>query len=249
MNSETMSMDASADAGGEPSNSRRSFLSNSLIAGAGIAAAGLLSPRVSRAVTPALTFADIPGTGDVKVLNYALALEDLEADLYAQAIMRLTEGGTNKLGTKITGLKLDSDSIDVQYLQEFALVEAEHRDFLTAALGKSALPLFKYNFKMETLHREQVLNLVYTAEKTGVSAYLGAFPFFATRSYVQIASAIQGTEARHTAVVAILLNILYNEGLTTAPLADPFPGASNGGKDSPLTPDEVLAAVSGFIVT
>jgi hypothetical protein len=245
-----ISQSGTTDVAGEaPGSSRRTFLTRSLIAGAGVAAAGLISPRISRAVSPALTFADIPGTGDVQVLNYALSLEDLEADLYNQAIMRLTEGGTNALGTVIPGLKLDSDQPDVQYLMEFGQVEIEHRNFLQSALGSSALPLYKYDFKMETLHREQVVNLIYTAEALGVTAYLGAFPFFATRSYVQIASAIQGTEARHTAVVAQLLNFLYNEGLPVAPLAPPFASASNDGKDTPNTPDYVLAQVSGFIVT
>ena len=229
---------------------RGNLTAGGVMAAVGIAAAAsVIAPQIARAVTPALTFDDIPGTGDVKVLNYALALEDLEADLYVQAFMRLTDGGTNALGTKIKGLGLDTDQPDVAYVNEFTKVEEQHRDFLRASLGTAAISPFKYDFKMETLHREQVLNLVYTAEKTGVSAYLGAFPFFATRTYVKTASAIQGTEARHTAIIAAVINQLYNEGLPTAPLASPLTPDSNGGKDSPLTPDQVLAAVSGFIVT
>ena len=62
---------------------------------------------MSRAVSPQLTFeANVPGKGDVKVLNYALALEDLEANLYVQALQRLTTGGTNAVGKTIPGLGL-----------------------------------------------------------------------------------------------------------------------------------------------
>ncbi len=175
------------------------------------------------------------------------ALEDLEADLYVQALQRLTGGGTNKLGKKISGLKISSSQPDVSYLIEFGKVEAQHRDFLRGALGSAAIPQFKYDFNMQNLSRKQVVDLVYTAEATGVGAYLGAIQYFATKTYLQIAGAIQGTEARHTAVFAEVINILFNEGLPTAPLTKQY-GGSNG-IDQPIPPDTVLKAVSGFIVT
>ncbi len=229
---------------------RRSFIGQVAIAGAAIATAGVLSmPGSALAVSPALTFSQIPGSGDIKVLNYALALEALETDLYAQALLRLTNGGSNALGKKITGLGINPGSPDVSYLREFAVVERQHRDFLIAALGSASIlkqPAFKnakFDFKMETLTRKQVVELVYTAEKTGVGAYLGAIPKFETRTYLQTAGAIQGTEARHTATVAIVLNLLFHEGLSVAPLAN-----DNHGIDAPIEPDAVLAAVSPFIV-
>ena len=75
------------------------------------------------------------GTGDMLVLNYALTAETLEAELYRQAVLRLTTGGTDMFGQTITGLGVTGP--DVTYLQEFAQVEAQHRDFLTAALGNN----------------------------------------------------------------------------------------------------------------
>lgn len=225
---------------------RRQFLGKAALAVAGIAAAELLSPSTAWAVTPALKFSDIPGTGDVKVLNYALALEDLEADLYSQVLMRLTTGGTNGLGKTIKGLNLSPNSPDVRYVKEFGKVEKEHRDFLRTAItsvGGPTIKPFKYDFGLESKSRKDADDLIYTAEKTGVTAYLGAIPLLGSVTYLQIAGSIQGTEARHTAVVAAMLNGLFNEGLSVAPLAN-----DNGGRDQTATPDAVLASVSGFIV-
>lgn len=225
------------------------LMGGTTLVAAGLAAAALLGARPARAVSPPLTFAQIPGTGDTKVLNYALALEALETDLYVQARQRLTTGGVNALGRTIPGLNLGAGEPDVLYVTRFGVVEAEHRDFLNTALAGSSLlrsaPFnnARFDFGMESLSRRQVLDLVYTAEATGVRAYLGAITSFATKNFLAIAGAIQGTEARHTAIIAIVLNQLFGAGLNTAPLA-----SENNGIDQPLAPDAVLAAVSPFIV-
>jgi hypothetical protein len=228
------------------SSNRRSLLRSAAGLAVGAAATSLLSPATSFAVSPALTFADIPGTGDIKVLNYALALEDLEADLYTQAFQRLTVGGKNKLGVELPGMYLGFNNSDVYYTHVFGIVEAQHRDFLRGALGSAAIPQYKYNFNMQHLNRKQIADLLYTAESTGVGAYLGAIQYLQTKTYLQIAGAIQGTEARHTAVFAQIIDGLFGEGLNTAPLTKQF-GGSNG-IDQPIAPDTVLKAVSGFIV-
>jgi hypothetical protein len=191
-----------------------------------------------------LTFADIPGTGDIKVLNYALALEQLEANFYNQLRKRLTVGGYNENGTNIPGLGLTTGEEDVQYVLEFELVERAHRDFLTAALGSSAIQPFKYDFGLDTKTRQQALDLLHNIERTGTSAYLGAINEFATTTYVQTAAAIQGTEARHTAVIARVCNTLFGETRKTAPGYQ-----NNNGIDVGFAPDTVLAAISGFILT
>ena len=202
----------------------------------------------------ALTSAPSP---DIKVLNFALALETLEAELYRQAVLRLTTGGTDMFGNTITGLNVSG--ADVTYLTTFAAVEAEHRNFLTTALGgnwvTAAGAKFDFgfadtnNFGTPALTRLQTVQLVYAAEQTGVSAYLGgAGPGGLTPggAYLGIAASILGTEARHTTAVAILLNgPLFNESpkLATAPLAYPVNdvGTANGiGLDTALSPDVIL---------
>ena len=239
---------------------------NGLILGgavlAGVAAASLLTPRPARAVTPALKFSDIPGTGDIKVLNYALALEALEADLYRQALGRLTGGYSyvNAAGTTVTvsGLALATTEPDVSYVTAFGAVEAQHRDFLNGALGSasilnSALKNARFDFGItNATTRAQVIDLLYTVENLGVQAYLGAIKFFATKTYLLAAGAIQATEARHTAVIAAVSNTLFGPTKFTAPLAGQnvaINGTSNtAGIDGTAEPDFVLATASPFIV-
>ena len=73
------------------------------------------------------------------MLNYALALEALEADLYVQALQRLTTGGTNGVNKTIPGLGIATSEIDVRYLAQFGTVERQHRDFLNTTLGSQSI--------------------------------------------------------------------------------------------------------------
>ena len=231
---------------------------------AGVAAASLLASSPAAAQTAhtkagTLTLSNLPGTGDVQILNYALALEQLEADLYRQAYARLTNGtnytdgkpATSGIGTAIPGLNLPATNPSVQYLGVFAKVEAAHRDFLTAALTAASpsnvVKPFLYDFGIDKMSELQVVQLIYAVEGTGVQAYLGAIPFFTPQSpYLQTAASIQATEARHTAATAIVLNsppLSVTPPIETAPLVGE--GYKSAGIDNNLTPNTVLAAVSG----
>ncbi len=200
------------------------------------------------------TSATVP---DIKVLNFALALETLEARLYKDALARLTTGGTDMFGKTITGLNVTG--ADVTYLTTFGTIEAEHQKFLEGQLGGNwavtAGAKFDFgfadsnNFGTPPLTRLQTVQLVYAAEQTGVSAYLGgAGPGGLTPggTYLGIAASILGTEARHTTTVAILLNSpLFNQTpkLATAPLVYPVvdTGTANGqGLDTALAQDAIL---------
>lgn len=248
---------------------RRAFMRGAGLAAAGLAAAALLVPGRAEAAIPSA----IPGTGDIQVLNYALALEDLEANLYAQAILRLTGGGSDPQAASSVGaiVGLNVSGLDVTYIQKFAPVEAAHRDFLKTALGSAAITTLKpakYDFGIQNMTRQQVLDLVLEAEATGVQAYLGAIPSFTTKSpYAQTAAAIQGTEARHTTVLTIVRNLLSVQGIVSDPLAPvaPLKGDSGAtptatgydsahpstgtpeGRDLAMDPAQVLARVGGFI--
>jgi plasmid stability protein len=240
-------------------SARRNFLTTAVTAGFAVGAAALsLSPAL--ALDRPLTYRDIPSPGylnlpglpgghDIHVLNYALTLEDLEADLYYQAVLRLTDGGVNSVGKTIPGLGLSEYEPDVYYIKAIAPVEAEHRDFLRGSLnglldGIAQKP-YRYDFGIETKSREEVLALVLLAEKTGTMAYLGALPLLKSKLFITAASAIQGTEARHTAVLTAIQNTLFNGSnpVPVAPLA-----TDNQGREQTMDPDSVLASVSPFIV-
>lgn len=220
-----------------------------------------------RAVSPALTFeGSINGTGDIKVLNYALALEALETDLYAQALLRLTTGGQNALGQTIAGLGLSDSDSAVIYVRDFGKIEATHKAFLESVLGSQAItkgtnPLANAKFDFGFSNANQaglpfVLEQIRVAEKTGVGAYLGAIPLFATGNFIGAAAAIQGTEARHTATITALIN---QRGLNVSGEPSPLPVAPRAtpgnptsrplsGIDVPILPKDVLITISPFIV-
>lgn len=240
--------------------------SGALLVGAALAGGLLLSQsNVARAVSPPLSFDDqIFGTGDTKVLNYALSLEALEADLYKQALQRLTTGGVNGVGKTITGLNLSDSNIAIQYLRDFGQIEIAHQAFYQRALGANAItapgkPLAnaKFDFGFDDNNRATfgfVMEQVRVAEALGVNAYIGAIEEFQTTTFLQTASAILGTEARHTAVVTAIINQL---GINASGMPSPLPvapvvgqgtGLERQGIDVPKTPNEVLAIVSPFIV-
>src|SRR5690349_9048319 len=64
------------------------------------------------------------GSGDVGVLNYAYALEQLEAAFYIQVVQTLYSGAT---------------AMEQAYLTDIRDHEIAHREFFKAALGSSAI--------------------------------------------------------------------------------------------------------------
>ena len=232
---------------------------SALLTGAALlgGAALFARPKAAQAQTKTpILFTDINGTGDIQVLNFALALEALEAELYVQALARLTTGGTDSFGRGINGLRQSESSPAVDYLREFGQVEAAHRDFLLGALGDQSVfatgnPLngakFDFGLQNDFQYRTvaSVVELVRGAEALGVMAYTGAVTKFSSANspYLQTAAAIEGTEARHTAVITAILNGINGSSLPVAPLA-----SDNGGRETPLEPNAVLAAVRKFIV-
>ena len=259
--------------------SRRTFLARMTAAGLGTAAVALLAGcggggNSSGVTTPGTTgltsFADqanfpgIPGaTEDVVVLNYALTLETLEADLYRQALniaagLPVTtplpaNGGlsyTQAVGNG--GLSASDAALGFLYLKQYAGVEAAHRDFLRTAISQAGATPVPANAKgynaglAPGTDLQTIMKLIRTVEETGVTAYLGAAGFLKTTLYVQIASSIYSTEARHSAGVNYIL------GLPTGPTGDvggvqPVKGAVDEFEYA-QTPKQVLAAVQPFFV-
>lgn len=266
--------------------SRRTFLARMTAAGLGTAAAALIAGcggGGSNGSTPGnggtgatTTFADqanFPGiagqTEDVVVLNFALTLETLEADLYRQAL--------NIAAGKDVGTPLPADvssytqavsngSLDPNlapigflYLKQYAAVEAAHREFLRAAIpqfGGTPVPANPKGYTTGLTAGADlgtILNLLSTVEEEGVRAYLGAAGFLKTPALVQAASTIYSTEARHSA------GINYVIGRDTGPQKGYSAPTSSDSMVTPnypspntfeyyKTPTQVLGDVKAFFV-
>lgn len=169
------------------------------------------------------------GTGDVGVLNYAYALEQLEAAFYAQVV-----------STPYASISTDERAA----LTAIAKHEAIHRDFFKAAIPANAIiPPLTPNFSaVNFTDRNSVLTTARTFEDLGVGAYNGAGRLIGDtpdgKNYLLLAGKIVSVEARHAAYVRDLL----------APGS--FAGSdvvNASGLDQALTPAAVLAAAQPFI--
>ena len=136
--------------------SRRHLLKWTGAASAVVAVSGVWLPNFG--ISAALA-ADL-GEGDVGVLNYAYALEQLEAAFYTQVI-----------DTPYSGITEDETS----WLTDIRDHEIAHRDFLKDALADGAIPDLEVDFSaVDFSSRDSVLNTAKTFEDLGVAAYNGA---------------------------------------------------------------------------
>ena len=171
--------------------------------------------------------ADVGG-GDVGVLNFAYALEQLEAAFYTQV-----------LATPYRGM----GPYEQQVLTGIRDHEIAHRELLRGALGPSAIPDLQVDFSRVSFgSRASVLGTAKTFEDLGVSAYNGAGPYISNPSYLQTAGAIVSVEARHAALIRDMLN----------PYSTAFAGndvVNAAGLDVARLPSQVLPKAAPFIVT
>jgi hypothetical protein len=136
------------------------------------------------------------GTGDVGVLNYAYALEQLEADFYTKV----------RAGSYYTS---SATAAEKQILDDLYYHEIIHRDFFKAAITAAGATPIK---ALETVYpngtfdtKANVLTTAKAFEDLGVAAYNGAARYITTAQYLFIAGKIVSVEARHAAVIRDLL--------------------------------------------
>ncbi len=166
------------------------------------------------------------GRGDIGILNYAYALEQLEAAFYIQVV-----------ATPYSGIPAN----ELALLTEIRDHEVAHREFFKAALGTSAIPALQVNFTSINFNdRTSVLNTAKTFEDLGVSAYNGAGKLIADANYLLLAGKIVSVEARHAAAIRDLIS---NGTFADATAVD------MNGLDKANTPATVLSAASGFLVS
>lgn len=170
---------------------RRSFLR---YAGLGVASAGLLATAAchkDHKIVVGPTGIDIGAKGDLAILNYAYALEQLEAAFYIQVITTPYSGMTDAEKSLFTSIR------DHEVL---------HREFFKAALGGNAIPALTVDFSsIDFTKKAAVLGAAKAFEDTGVKAYDGAGYLIQDAGYLTIAGKIVSVEARHAALISNML--------------------------------------------
>lgn len=179
---------------------RRSFF---LYAGATAGATALVLAGCSKddTNTPSTDSIVDVGTGDTGVLNYAYALEQLEAAFYAQVLT----------SDYYTGLATNSAERNI--LADIAVHEKIHADFFKKALGNSAIKALTPDFSTIDFGvrlgsgsgKLGVLDASRAFEDLGVAAYNGAGRFITDPKYLTLAGKIVSVEARHAALIRDLI--------------------------------------------
>lgn len=169
---------------------------------------------VALATTAGLSKAFAQGLSDVDILQFALTLEHLEARMYVEMLAQNVLTGKDK-----------------SYLESFGAHEAAHVKAITDTLTSlGATPVAaqeSYNFPSFTT-RQEILSFAKIAEDTGVGAYQGAAAAISNKAILAAAGSIVQVEARHAAMINLLLGI------------DPIPTAMTTG----LTIDQVNEVVA-----
>ncbi len=209
---------------------RRAFLQ---YAGAGAAVVALVAAGCKKDRPVNTNFgATLDFKDDTGVLNYAYALEQLEAAFYIKVASAPPSGFT---------------PAQKNYFQDVQYHEIAHREFFKKALGTASIGSLEVDFSsIDFTSASSVLGAAKTFEDLGVAAYNGAGARLKTTANLVIAGQIVSVEARHAAWV--------REQLTPGSFADLNSltglGSSNaGGLDGALSPDKVLAAAKPFIKT
>jgi len=164
------------------------------------------------------------GTGDTAVLNYAYALEQLEAAFYAQVVL-----------TPYSGIP----DAELEFLTDIRDHEIAHREFFRKALAGSAIQDLAVDFSsVDFSKRDSVLATAKTFEDLGVAAYNGAARYITTPAFLVLAGKIVSVEARHAALIRDLIS---NGSFSS--------DADANGLDFIKKPRDVFAAAGAFIKT
>lgn len=168
------------------------------------------------------------GSGDTGILNYAYALEQLEAAFYIQVVAK----------SFYTGATANEKSL----LTDIRDHEIAHRELFKAALGGSAIQALEVDFSsVNFADRASVLGTAKAFEDLGVSAYNGAGPLLTSAAFLTLAGKIVSVEARHAALIRDLIS---NGSFVAADVVD-----MTNGLEKSRTPAQVLSIAGTYIKT
>ena len=205
---------------------RRSFLRYAGASVAGLGVLGVASCRKDSNRVEPTTGIDIGANGDLAILNYAYALEQLEAAFYIQLV------ATPYSSITATETALLTDIRDH---------EVAHREFFKTALGTNAIQTLTPDFSsIDFSSRTKVLTAAQAFEDLGVSAYNGAGYLIKDAGYLTIAGKIVSVEARHAAYIR---NLVSPGSFADTTILDA------NGLDKQKTIAEVLSVANTFLKT
>ena len=200
---------------------RRFFGYAGALAGAGMLASGLAG--CTKDEDPLEGAIDLGG-GDIGILNYAYALEQLEAAFYTQVVLK-----------PFTGMTAD----EKQYFTEIRDHEITHREVFRKALSAGAIPDLTPDFStIDFAKRTSVLTAAKAFEDLGVSAYNGAGKLLTQAPFLALAGKIVSVEARHAAAIRDMIAMGTFADSTVI---------DDKGLDASRSPDEVLAIAGLYI--
>jgi hypothetical protein len=156
-------------------DTRAQFLTKAGFAGGGLLGGGALLALMADG-------AEAQTRSDVRILNFALTLEYLEAAFYTEAERMGVLRGELALFARVVGAH-----------------ERAHVRALKEVLGRQAVKRPRFNFRGTTESRRLFAATAQVLEDTGVAAYKGQAPRIDDATILGAALAIHSVEARHAA--------------------------------------------------
>jgi rubrerythrin len=168
---------------------RSDFLKKTALAGGGLIAGGAFFSQYLGTAEAAISKTKKSKANDVKILNYALTLEYLEAAFYKQAVANQAYGTSADLK---------------RFAEVVAKHEASHVSFLKTALGSKAIKSPTFDFGKAVTDPATFAATAEVLEDTGVSAYLGQVANVFQAGVLGAAGTIATVEARHAAWIRFI---------------------------------------------
>ncbi len=141
-------------------------------------------------------------TSDVRILNYALGLEYLQAAFYSEAERLGALHGPLAEQAKVVGAH-----------------ERSHVSAFRSVLGRAAIKEPTFNFRGVTEAPDAFRRTAVAFEDLAVAAYKYQAPRIRSKTYLQAAIAIHSVEARHAAWIRRLAGVLPAATAFDQPLA------------------------------
>jgi hypothetical protein len=177
-----------------PRETRSGFLSTAARTGAAVLGGLALRPAVAAASS---------SSNDVAILNFALALEYLQASFYTEA---------ERIGALHGAVAHQANVVGVH--------EREHVKAFKSVLGSAAIKQPSFNFHGVTENPKAFRSTAVAFEDLATAAYKEQAPKIKSRTYLAAALAIHSVEARHAAWIRRLAGFLPAAKAFDEPLSD-----------------------------